>query len=171
MRGFAKFSRAFTLIEIVVAITVFAIAMTFLIVAFNPAVRDSANPAVQIKAAELGQAYIEEIIGKKYDQANTMGSRTRCGEAGVAACSIGNDGEARFNYNDVDDYHNVTENPPRDALGNVRSSYTGYSVSVNVIFAGADLSLNNNDAKRVDVSVTHISSASNYNFSVYKTNF
>ncbi len=165
-------SRGFTLVETVIAIAVFAVAMTILIVAFNPATTQSADPILQIRAAELAQAYMEEVLGKRFDENNGVGSRTRCGEAGQPACSgtLGPDGgESRATYDDVDDYNGLNE-PPTDALGNPRANYSSsYSISITVSYAGGDLGLNANDAKRVDL-VVQAPNQSSYNFTFYKTN-
>lgn len=176
MRGYAKFvlrfNKGFTLVETVIAIAVFAVAMTIIIVAFNPAARQSADPILQVRAAELAQAYMEEILGKRFDENSGVGSSTRCGEAGQPACSgaLGPEGgESRATFDDVDDYHNLTE-PPTDATGNPRANYSSsYSVSITVSYAGADLGLNANDAKRVDL-VIQAPNQSGYNFTFYKTN-
>jgi MSHA pilin protein MshD len=172
MHGSASRTIGFTLIETVIAIVVFAVAMTFLIVAFNPATTQSADPILQIRAAELAQSYMEEIMSKRFDENNGVGSRTRCGEAGQPACSasLGPDGgESRATFDDVDDYHGLDE-APTDALGNLRANYSSaYRVSVSVSYAGGDLGLNANDAKRIDL-VVQAPNQSSYNFTFYKTN-
>ncbi len=171
MPGFAKLT-GFTLIEIVIAIVVFSVALTFMVVTFNPATTGTANPILQARAAELGQAYLEEIRGKRFDENSTAGSQTRCGDGVAPACSgtLGPDGESRENYDDVDDFNGLSESPPVTPQGNNRDNYNSYTVSVTVSYAGTDLGLANGDAKRIDVNVSGPNGGS-FDFSSYRTNF
>ncbi|NVJ62353.1 MAG: type II secretion system protein [Gammaproteobacteria bacterium] len=165
------FQSGFTLVEIIVALAVFSVALTALVVAFNPSVTGASNPVLQVRAAELGQAYLEEILGKRFDENTPVGAQTRCGDGIAPACSgtLGADGESRVNFDDVDDYNGLSE-APTDPLGNLKDRYSGFTVSVTVTYDGASIGLNNDEAKRVDISVQRAGSPA-YNFSVYKTNF
>ncbi|WP_246128504.1 type IV pilus modification PilV family protein [Pleionea sediminis] len=170
MRGFVN--SGFTLIEIVIAIVVFAVALTVLVVAFNPSTSATSDPVLQARAAELGQAYLEEIRGKRFDENNGIGSQIRCGDGVAPACSttLGPESESRENYDDVDDYNGLTESPT-DALGNQKTNYSAsYSVSITVSYAGTELGLSNQNAKRIDVTVNAPNNAI-YFFSTYRTNF
>jgi len=172
MRGCANTKmKGFTLIELVVAIVVFAVAFTLLITAFYPSIEGSANPVLQVRAAELGQAYLEEIMAKRFDERNTTGARSRCGEPSAPACSaIGPDGgESRSSYDDVDDYDGLNESPT-DALGSPIANYNNYSVQVTVTYAGGDLGLAANDAKKIVVTVNAPLGGS-FSFTSYRTNF
>jgi len=166
-----KAQLGFTLIEIIVTIAVLAVAFTTLVVVFNPAVTQASSPIVDLRAAEIGQAYLEEILGKRFDENSINGSTQRCGDGTAAACStsLQSDGEARPNFDDVDDFNGLTESPV-NALGNAKTEYANYSVSITVSYDGASLGLANNDAKRIDVAVQR-SNGSIFNFSAYKTNF
>lgn len=171
---FTKPIAGFTLVELVVAIAVFAIAMTSLIIAFNPATTGSADPILQTRAAELGQAYLEEIIGKRFDENNSVGSQSRCGDGTAPACtaqgSFGPDaGENRSRFDDVDDYDGLTE-VPTNALGTTRTNYNSYQVAITVTYAGGDLGLNAGDAKRIDLLITG-PNGGQYDFTAYRTNF
>lgn len=166
-----RIARGFTLVEIIIALAVFAVALTAIVVAFNPSVTGASNPVLQVRAAELGQAYLEEILGKRFDENTPTGAQTRCGDGVAPACSaaLGAEGETRANYDDVDDYNGLSETPT-DPLGVTKDRYSGFTVNVSVSYDGASLGLNNSDAKRIDVSVQRAGSPT-YNFSVYKTNF
>ena len=163
----------FTLIELIVFIVVIGVALSGVLLAVNQATSHSADPMVQIRAAELGQAYLDEILPRKFD-ANTGndGQSPPCGAPGAAACStvLGPEaGETRATYDDVDDYQGLNE-APLDAEGNPRPGYTGYQVVVSVAYAGADLGLGNTAAKRITVTVTTPQGDSSP-FSVYRSNF
>ncbi|MBI2380307.1 MAG: prepilin-type N-terminal cleavage/methylation domain-containing protein [Gammaproteobacteria bacterium] len=162
--------QGFTLIELVVAIAASGVLMALLVSAFAPGTIQSTDPLFSLRAAELGQSYLEDILGRRYDEASPPGNRTRCGEAGGPACvGIGPDGEARGTYDDADDFDGLSE-APVDASGAVRPGYEAYVVAVDVAYAGGDLGLAANDAKRITVTVTDPRGGSHV-YAAYKTNF
>ena len=97
----------FSLIELVVAIVLIAIALTFMANMFFSNPGRSVEPLLQIRAAEFGQGLMEEIQAKPFDQATPIGGIPACAGANCTASSaLGADGaETRSDYNDVDDYH------------------------------------------------------------------
>jgi len=99
-------AKGFTLIELVAAIVLMAVALTFMISLFFANPGRSVEPLLQIRAAEFGQALMEEILAKPFDQATPLGGIPACaGLACTASGSLGNEGAVRASYNDVDDYH------------------------------------------------------------------
>ena len=60
------------------------------------------------------------------------------------------------------------DNPPRDPSGVARPVYAGFSVSISVTNAGADLGVPAADAKRIVITVTDPRGAT-YVFSAYRT--
>ncbi|MEW5791783.1 MAG: type IV pilus modification PilV family protein [Pseudomonadota bacterium] len=172
----------FTLIELIVFIVIIGVALGGVLLAIDHAARHSADPMLQTRAAELGQAYLDEILPKKFDQnTGNDGQTPRCGstDPGSLPCStvLGPEGgETRPTFNDVDDYNGRNDSPPVDALGNVldgsndHPDYRGYSVAVAVSYAGADLGLPNTEAKRVTVTVT-TPQGDTFPFAAYRTNF
>jgi MSHA pilin protein MshD len=169
-------ARGFTLIEIIVSIVAIAILMTLVISIFAPQVVRGTDPLFSMRAAELGQSYLEEMLGKRFAENSPFGNAQRCGDSvGPGACtpSLGTDvGEtaSHTTFDDFDDYNGFTDSPPTDQSGSVRSNYTGFSVTATVTNAGTEVGLNNLDAKRVDIIVTD-PRGSQYKFSAYKTNF
>lgn len=173
MRAIAdRRTRGFTLIEIIVSIVAFGIVITLMIVAFAPNIRRGADPLFSVRAAELGQSYLEEILGKRFAENSPPGNGLRCGETGgPGACSaIGADEAGHNNYDDVDDYDGLDEIPPIDSSGNARTGYENFRVQVSVVYAGADIGVANTDAKRIDVTVTD-PTGSVMRFAAYKANF
>jgi MSHA pilin protein MshD len=163
----------FTLIEIIVTIIVTAIAFTAMTVWLFNANLSSVDPLLSTRAAELGQAYLEEILAKRFDENTASGGAQRCDESGQPACSatLGADaGETRADYDDVDDYHNLVDNGAVNALGQPRNNYAQYRVSISVAYAGAEFGLPTTAAKRIDVTVQH-ASAGTMVFSAYRGNF
>jgi len=152
-----KQQQGFTLIELIVGIVVLSISLAIVSTLIAPAEEKSADNILQIKASELGQSLMNDITSRAFDHNSDMsGGLVRCGEAGTT-CSITlgpEPGEAtRSQYNDVDDFNGFTEkvNSTDDALD---GGYNQFEISVTVIYAGTDLGLVNNLAKRITVTVT-----------------
>lgn len=182
--------QGFTLIEIIVGIVVLSIAFSIFTRLIYPLSKQSAEQVHQIRAAELGQSMINEILGKAFDQNSDLsGGFYRCGEDhnddGVILeqdnemCSslLGSDGaETRSTFNDVDDYHGL--NSIESSLGNTDSLegiYIGFGIEVSVIndsdYDGDNDNADNNfTAKLITVTVTTPQDF-NFVFSVYKVNF
>jgi MSHA pilin protein MshD len=176
-----KHSRGVTLIELIIGIVVLAISLTIITAVLGPLYIKSADPWHQVRAAELGQSFINEILGRSYDQhSSRSGSLLRCNETGASDCTaeanFGPDGsENRLSFNDVDDFHNFT------ATGEVFSNildlqpelsdyYRGYKLNVAIAYAGAQFGLNNQQVKRITVSVT-TPTGEQIDFAAYKGNW
>jgi MSHA pilin protein MshD len=137
--------RGFTLIELVVGIVVFSIALMLFTSLIVPQAVRSVDPIFQVRATELAQSLINEIVSKPFDEnSNRTGGTARCnedlsvpsdgdtldisiGEMGDCTASnlLGEDGVAevglRGTYNDVDDYHGLDESD-----GAIRNSLGGF---------------------------------------------
>jgi MSHA pilin protein MshD len=134
--------QGFTLLELVIGLVVFAIALSLFTSLLVPQARQSAEPILQVRSAELAQSLLNEISSKAFDEfSSRVGGSARCND-GVTACStagqLGPDNaETRTTYNDVDDYHNL--NIIENALGqdisvNGQSLYAGFSLTVRVVY-------------------------------------
>jgi len=131
-------ARGFTLIELVVGITLVAIAVTLLAKLIVPAVRQSAEPLVQQRAASLAEALMDEILSKRYDENTPDGGVPPCSALTIpCSTTLGPDaGETRPDYDDVDDYN----------------AYCGAGVTV----TGADgVALSNYSSFRMSICVTY----------------
>ena len=74
-------SSGFTLIELVIGIVVLSISFTVLFQMILPTATQGATQIHQIRAAELGQSIMSEIMGKAFDDnSDMMGGMLRCGE-------------------------------------------------------------------------------------------
>lgn len=173
-------NHGFTLIETIIGIVVLSIAFTILTTLIYPLANQSAEQVHQIKAAELGQSMINEILGKAFDQNSDMsGGIVRCGDIGAVECTPWDElgpesGETRVNFNDVDDYHGL--NVLADSLGNSVSfgeAYIGYQLNV-LVKADSNYDgssdANSSVAKLITVTVTTPQDF-NFVFSVYRVNF
>ena len=99
----------FTLIEIIVGITVLSIGLSIITTSLLPTSVNSAAMVQQIRSAELAQAVLNEILSKSYDEnSDRQNGIIRCNEVNAAAptCTIviGNEGEGRADFDDVDGY-------------------------------------------------------------------
>jgi MSHA pilin protein MshD len=140
-------TQGFTLIELVVGIVVFALALALFTSLLVPQAIKSVDPIYQVRATELAQSLINEIAGKSFDEnSSRSGELLRCNEVGAPLCTanvdLGPDGtESREDFNDVDDYHNLSE-----VDGNILNSlgenisiggiglYQGFQANVSVIY-------------------------------------
>lgn len=183
-----SFAAGFTLVEMVVTIVILAIALIGVAGMVNLGASNSANTLVQTRAMALGESYLDEIQGRRFDERSAASGLDPCfGLSGGDRCSddsmmeFGPDGgeSSRDRYDDVDDYDGLAEGdgevgmPIRDAEGDTRAEYENFHVSVSVRYAGDDavLMLDKTDAKLITVTVTTRDQSAGWEFSVYKGNY
>ena len=167
----ARRYQGYSLIELIITIVLTSIAMTMLFTVFGSMQINSVSPVFQIKAAALSQAYMEEILLKKFDEVSPAGNSARCNSPGNPVCSgvLGSDGETRSQYDDVDDYDGVSDTPPQDALGNNRTGFANFTANITVSYAGSDFGLTNTDLKKIEITI--IAPRDQFVFAAYKGNF
>ena len=203
MQVIAMFSKTakqsgITLIELVVTIVILGVALVSLSGVIGGGASRNSDIAVQIRATALAQAYLDEILGKRYDENTRNGGIPPCQATGTgppprqctAEASFGVEGgeSTRARLDDVDDYHGMDQGdgqtlPLQDAQGNTRTGYENFRVRVVVRYievGGEEADLNsvpgaalddNFDAKLVTVTVSDRSNTEGWDFSVYKSNF
>jgi|TARA_B100000809_G_C15119300_1_gene523671 MSHA pilin protein MshD len=170
--------RGFTLVELIAGIVVLTISLSIVSTLIAPAEEKSADNVLQIKASKLAQSLMSDISSRAFDDNSDMsGGRIRCGEPAdgtnpcTATVDFGPDvGEPNRNfYDDVDDFHDFTEqvNSTDDRIDD---GYSQFIINVSVIYAGADLDLANDLAKRITVTVTTPLGTA-IEFSSHKANF
>ena len=162
-------SSGFTLIELVIGMTVMVIVIGLVLSALLPREKQSAELIHMIRAAELSKSLIAEISAKRFDEKSNPSLLLRCNELSTTPCTsasalgaedaVGEDSTDRFTFDDVDDYHglNLTDI-------DLASYYKGFSVSVNVAYDNdfdgkpdsSDLSAvqGSNLSKRINVTIT-----------------
>ena len=136
--------QAFTLVELVVGIVVMAIALSILSTVFFSSAGRSVEPLLMVRGAEFGQALMDEIIGKKFDETTPDGGVPACAVPCTLAANLGPDGaEIRANYNDVDDYNHycdIDNVAPyfqlEDTFGNVPEGFENFQMSICVGYDG-----------------------------------
>ncbi|MBU4117789.1 MAG: prepilin-type N-terminal cleavage/methylation domain-containing protein [Proteobacteria bacterium] len=107
-------NQGFTLIEIVITIVILGAVAGILVPFFN-AIVHSPDPVIRERAISLGQAMMDEIIAKKWDENSPNGGgplntseSARGTVAATPVATLGVDaGENRTTYDDVDDYRSM----------------------------------------------------------------
>lgn len=185
----------FTLIELVIGIVVLSISFTILFQMILPTATQGATQIHQIRASELGQSLMSEIMGKAFDEnSNMTGGLIRCGEdvdqdgiigtVGTVeqACSttLGNEeGNNRSLFDDVDDYNFYNNNSIiEDSLNSSADTdlselYRGFVVNIEVINDGnqdGNQDSINDIAKLITITVITAEQVE-ITFSSYKFNF
>ena len=153
-----KTQQGVTLIETIVFIVVISIALVALVRVYAQSVSNSVDPVVRIRALELGQAQLDEILARKFDESTPTGGIPACNSsvAGAPACSgLVTDTD----FDDVADYDGAS-------FGS-----SPYVISVTVAEAGTEIGLaSDNMAKRVTIEVTMPGGDSIF-LAAYKANF
>jgi len=164
----SKSQQGVTLIELVIFISITAIALVSVLSIYLTSTRHSADPMIRIRSIELGQSVLEEILLKHYDDNTPNGggcvnfaANSRCTSARPATSSStallkAEAGETRATFDDVDDYQNLaycgnnvtsadaactsTCQPMLNAAGaNIATEYAGFAVCIRVAFAGNEM--------------------------------
>lgn len=136
-----------SLVELIVFLVVVSIASAALMATYRSSVIRSVDPVIQIRALELAQAKLDEVMALKYDATTPTGGIPACGATGGPVCNNLPDAD----MNDVDDYHNVSDVP-----------YTGYTRSITVTTA--------NNLKLITVTVAAPKNIS-LTLAAYRANF
>lgn len=151
----------FTLIEFIMTIVLLGFTLTLLIPFFQ-AIEHSSDPIVRERTVALGQALMDEILSRRWDENTRVGGGPICtGESGTGrgstvygtaldcgsgtaplASVVGSDGVTnRQLYNDVDDYNDMAaELDTFQDQANVSFTYPGYSRSVQVDYVDSNSS-------------------------------
>lgn len=147
----------FTLIETVIVIVLVGVMMAGMAALFISNVEHSHRPYLRQKSLAVANAYMEEIVRKRWDENTPIGggcvnSGASCA-TGPAASGIGTEEASRPDFDDVDDYHGLNQSPPQDASGTNLPEFDGFTVTV-AVTQGAWNGIASADVKQVTVSVT-----------------
>jgi MSHA pilin protein MshD len=142
-----------TLIEMVVAITVVAIAVTTLVGAFGTVASRSADAMMQQQAIAVAGSYLDEIMQRWVVDPN--GSPPNTG---------------RGSWDLVDEYNGLVDVGAHDQFGNPIPSLSAYTVSVATSHSSALTGVPAAAARRIDITVSY---APNHSvlLSGYRTNY
>jgi MSHA pilin protein MshD len=145
--------RGVTLIELVIAITVVAIAVTTIMAAISAIALRSADAMIQQQAIAIAQAYLDEIQQRWVVDPN--GSPPNTG---------------RGSWDLVDQYNGLVDVGAHDQFGNAIAALSAYTVSVSTTQSSALTGVPAAAARRVDVTVTYSPNGS-VTLSGYRTNY
>jgi MSHA pilin protein MshD len=150
-----------TLIELVIAIAVIGIALAGAVSIFVVTTQHSADPMAQEQAQLIAEAYLDEILLKKFYDPDTG-----------TVCTGTTGGETRATYDNVCDYNGLSQQPTNQfgtAIG-----LPSYNVTVSVVNAGVSLGgIDNTGAirvLRVDVAVS-LQGTTLVTLAGYRTNY
>ncbi len=110
--------RGVSLLELILAIVVIGISLAAVLTVYSVAAQHSADPMVRQQAQLVAEAYLEEVLLKKFYDPDTS---TVCPAAEGA----------RANYDNVCDYNGINQ-APTDQFGNAIATLAGYNVQVTV---------------------------------------
>ncbi len=109
-----KNNRGFTLIELIVAMVVIAVALAGILSVITRITSRSADPVLRRQSIAIAESYLEEISLKSFNDP----------DGGVEA--------GRALFDDVSDYNGLNDVGARDQNGNAIAGLGGYAVAVNV---------------------------------------
>ncbi|MDD8060251.1 MULTISPECIES: type IV pilus modification PilV family protein [Shewanella] len=131
-------TKGFTLIELVIGMMVIGVAIVMLTSMLFPQADKASATLQRVRSAELAHSVMNEIWGKRYDQnTNANGGVPACNSGAGLTCStsMGNDGESRDAFNDVDDYHGLNETSNMlDSSQTYAQAYSGFKLAVTVSY-------------------------------------
>jgi MSHA pilin protein MshD len=143
--------RGVTLIELIVAITIIAVAATTILAAIGAVASRSADAMQQQQAVAIAQAYLDEILQRWVVDPNGTPPNT-----------------GRGSWDLVDQYNGLVDVGAHDQFGNAIAALTGYTVRVTVSQSGALAGIASAAARRIDINVSYSPSGS-VNLSGYRT--
>ena len=105
--------RGMTLVELIITIVIVGIAATALFSAMASITGRSADPMLRQQSLAIAEGYLEEILLQDYASATDPCTGRAC-------------------FNDVRDYHDLDDRPPRDMNDNVIPGLDNYRVEVEI---------------------------------------
>jgi len=146
-------SRGVTLIELVVAITVVAIAVTTILYVIGDIALRSADAMTQQQAVAIAQAYLDEILQRWVVDPNGTPPNT-----------------GRGSWDLVDEYNGLVDVGAHDQFGNPIPTLSAYTVSVSTTQTSGLAGVPAAAARRIDITVSYAPSGS-VTLSGYRTNY
>jgi MSHA pilin protein MshD len=138
--------QGFTLIELVAFIVVIGLSITAIGSVFQYSVVRIQDPLINSHLLSMAQSQLDEVLSRKFDENTPTGGVPACG--GSAPCAgigieAGEELTSITTLDDVDDFHLYQDVPE-----------VGYTREVSVVNAGTDFGVDNEQAKRITVTVT-----------------
>jgi MSHA pilin protein MshD len=148
--------RGITLIELVVAITIVAIAATTIMGVLGTVASRSADAMMQQQAIAIAGSYLDEIMQRWIvDPSDPSGALPNTG---------------RGNWDRVDEYNGLADVGAHDQFGNPIAGLSAYNVSVVTSQSSALTGVPAAATRRIDITVSYAPSRS-VTVSGYRTNY
>jgi len=129
-------SGGFTLVEMILSLTILAVAIPVLVSLFSGGLRQPQWAREQTQALFLAQGLMEEIVTHKWDEAATPPGHTNVPSTiGLDAGEVIGD---RSTYDDIDDYDGLLDNPMHDAKGTTLTGFAGFWSQTHVDYVASD---------------------------------
>ena len=141
---------AFAVVEAVLSALIVGLMLAAAIETVSKSRASQAWAADRVRAYELASTLMSEITDQKYSDPDLV--TLVLGPDGTEALT------GRSAFDDVDDYHGLTETTPKKRDGTSLTAYSGWTRSVNVVWSTpADLqvsSATDSSIKRITVTIT-----------------
>jgi MSHA pilin protein MshD len=151
----------FTLIEVIIAIVVVGVSLAAVMSVFIVTSQHSADPMERQQAQMIAEAYLDEILLKRFYDPDT-GTICPSPEGSRSA------------FDNVCDYNNILNQAPADQTGVAISELSSYKVSVSVDSGSVDLNgVNNTGVTRVLLVTVTVTGPNNTSVTLasYRTNY
>lgn len=152
----------FTLVELVISMTMISIALLGTLLAINTATLFSGDPLVTHQSMAIGESYLEEILQKDFP---------------IFPCPSPPSPGGRSAFNNICQYHGLLESPTSQSGSQISPQLNAYKVSVAVDGTNSVLGPPNfpsltpgSEVVRIDVTVSH-PRISGMTFSAYRTKY
>ena len=133
---------AFTLVEVLLAITIMSLAASVLLLGTSSSLQTTNTGLYGTIAQGMAQQLMDEIVGNRYCDPNSVPNAGSLGPGG--------DETSRKLYDDIDDYNGLRSQPPKDLYGIALGKDDGVGGQRNPQFQSA-VSFINNWKQEVDV--------------------
>lgn len=196
MRLITYRQKGFTLVELVIGMLVFAVAMVSFANVFIPQVKKGIDPIWQVRAVTLAQSLTSEISAKAFDENSSFGSSNNACSVLVSctpSAALGPDSaEDRSTFDDVDDYHGLVLQGS-DIASSLSDStsfsgvdvYAGFSAQIQVMYDSNADGINDDDldqdntldsgtlvgSRKLIKIIVQTPSGENMTFSMFRDNY
>lgn len=152
----AQHALGFTLVELVIGIMLFSIAMVTIVSVIMPQTKQAIDPLWQVRAVTLGQSLLSEVSSKAFDEESTISSgRQACNF--LSSCTLSGSlgaeiGESRNNFDDIDDYHGlnllgieISNASESNLSADVSDLFLGFQAQISVVYDDNADGINDDD--------------------------
>ncbi len=128
--------RAFTLLEILLSLAIFAVALPIMASLFSGGMKQPAIAREQAQAVFLAQELMEEVLTRKWDENATPPGKTNI--PSTIGTDSGESAVSRQSFDDIDDYDGLIDNPMHGADGVTVVMTKPFWSQVQVNYVGSD---------------------------------